>query len=481
MAIASCLVDTNILLRITRRVDPQLNLVDTALARLASQNTTLYFTHQNIAELWNAMTRPVDRNGLGMSIPDTERIVRAVEEGMVFLPDNQAVYREWRNLVLNHAVSGVQVSDARLAAAIRVHAVSHILTLNGSVDILATPMKIGDIRPFKTVVCYRGRRCDGRSRTPALRSDRPSSLPSGASALPQPFQQTPVQPTAVAGDPLPDALRGLDLSRGRGAARRTSRIAAGARTDQRARFHYVVSLLAASGRPDNRPRGGRDRTPVAWSAQKRAVARSRGGRRDRLGARCSQHVFCASPAPSRAKAAAVAALAQVAGRGRSGSAIRVVADRAPRSVERLCQSARCGRNRRAANSHRPGLGRCRVRQRKESYLHPSATRGTKRDPRQAWKENLASTWCPCGDAPGVSVSTLPATRSDRERILLGQTQALGARPWAKPVYASAPSSAARPEFQFVPPESSLPFSEDVNRAQSSLVAPTRAGKVPDAA
>src|SRR5579885_3400585 len=65
--------------------------------------------------------------------------------------------------------------------------------------------------------------------------------------------------------------------------------------------------------------------------------------------------------------------------------------RAPRSVERLRQSARGGRNRRAANSHRTGLGRCRVRQRKESYLHPSATRGTKRDPRQAWKENLAST------------------------------------------------------------------------------------------
>src|SRR5579875_2987214 len=127
--------------------------------------------------------------------------------------------------------------------------------LSGSVDILATPMKIGDIRPFETVVCYRGRRCDGRSRTPALRSGRPASLPSGASALPQPFQQTPVQPTAVAGDPLPDALRGLGLSRGRGEARRTSRIAAGARTDQRARFHYVVSLLAASGRPNHRSSG----------------------------------------------------------------------------------------------------------------------------------------------------------------------------------------------------------------------------------
>src|SRR5579885_2459833 len=338
----------------------------------------------------------------------------------------------------------------------------------GSVDILATTLRIRNRQFLRIAVCYGGRRCDGRSRTPALRSDRSASLQGGASSLPQPFQQATIHATPVAGHSLPDALRRLDLSRSRGAARRTSRIAAGARTDQRARFHYVVSLLATSGRPDHRPRGGRDRTPVAWSAQKRAVARSRGGRRDRLGARCSQHVFCASPAPSRAKAAAVAALVEVGGGSGFGSTVRVVADRAPRSVERLCQSARCGRNRRAANSHRPGLGRCRVRQRKESYLHPSATRGTKRDPRQAWKENLASTWCPCGDAPGLSVSTLPATRSDRERILLGQTQALGARPWAKPVYASAPSSAARPEFQFVPPEASLPFSEDVNRAKVSL-------------
>ena len=50
MAIASCLVDTNILLRITRRSDPQHKVVDTALAHLAGQDTTLYYTHQNIAE-----------------------------------------------------------------------------------------------------------------------------------------------------------------------------------------------------------------------------------------------------------------------------------------------------------------------------------------------------------------------------------------------------------------------------------------------
>jgi predicted nucleic acid-binding protein len=84
MAIASCLVDTNILLRMTRRSDPHHHLADAALARLASEGTTLHYTHQNIAELWNAMTRPKVRNGLGLTVADAEREVRAIEAGMDF-------------------------------------------------------------------------------------------------------------------------------------------------------------------------------------------------------------------------------------------------------------------------------------------------------------------------------------------------------------------------------------------------------------
>lgn len=130
MAIASCLIDTNILLRMTRRSDPQHELVDTALARLAGQGTILHYTHQNIAELWNAMTRPLARNGFGLTVGEAEREVRVIEAGMSFLPDSAAVYREWRRMVLQHGVLGIQVHDARLAAAMYVHRVSHILTLN---------------------------------------------------------------------------------------------------------------------------------------------------------------------------------------------------------------------------------------------------------------------------------------------------------------------------------------------------------------
>jgi predicted nucleic acid-binding protein len=84
MTIASCLVDTNILLRMTRRFDPQYQLVYAALSRLASEGATLHYTHQNIAELWNVMTRPPIRNGFGLAVADAEREVRAIEAGMYF-------------------------------------------------------------------------------------------------------------------------------------------------------------------------------------------------------------------------------------------------------------------------------------------------------------------------------------------------------------------------------------------------------------
>jgi len=130
MAIASCLVDTNILMRMTRRTDPQHGLVYAAFARLAGQGTILHYTRQNIAELWNVLTRPLPQNGLGLTAADAEIEVRAVEAGMSFLPDSAAVYWEWRRIVVRYGVSGVQVHDARLAAAMHVHRVNHILPLN---------------------------------------------------------------------------------------------------------------------------------------------------------------------------------------------------------------------------------------------------------------------------------------------------------------------------------------------------------------
>src|SRR5216110_2145053 len=52
------------------------------------------------------------------------------EEKLRLLPDSLAVHEEWRKLLVTYGVSGVQVHDARLAAAMRVHGVKRILTFN---------------------------------------------------------------------------------------------------------------------------------------------------------------------------------------------------------------------------------------------------------------------------------------------------------------------------------------------------------------
>jgi predicted nucleic acid-binding protein len=132
MAIDSCLVDTNILLRMTRHSDPQHKVVANSLALLSEHGTALYYTHQNIAELWNVMTRPADRNGLGFKVTEAEREVEAIEAGMSLLADGEAVYREWRRIVTQYDILGVRVHDARPAAAMYVHRIGHILTLNVS-------------------------------------------------------------------------------------------------------------------------------------------------------------------------------------------------------------------------------------------------------------------------------------------------------------------------------------------------------------
>jgi predicted nucleic acid-binding protein len=46
------------------------------------------------------------------------------------VPDTPDVYREWRRLVSAAGVSGVKVHDARLAAVMLAHGLTHVLTFN---------------------------------------------------------------------------------------------------------------------------------------------------------------------------------------------------------------------------------------------------------------------------------------------------------------------------------------------------------------
>jgi predicted nucleic acid-binding protein len=125
------LVDTGILLRLLDRADPQHFDIRTAIRRLRMQGDVLSVATQNIAEFWNVSTRPSSaRGGYGLSGQETESRVRILERVFRVLPDAHASYPIWRQLVVSHAVQGVQVHDSRLVALMAVHGVTRILTLN---------------------------------------------------------------------------------------------------------------------------------------------------------------------------------------------------------------------------------------------------------------------------------------------------------------------------------------------------------------
>jgi predicted nucleic acid-binding protein len=124
------LLDSNILLRWVQPSDPDYSIVASALERLAGKQFVLCYTSQNLAEFWNACTRPSDRNGYGLSPAETDRRAQAFESRLHLLPDSLSVHHEWRRLIVAHDVAGVQVHDARLVAAMHVHGVRRIVTFN---------------------------------------------------------------------------------------------------------------------------------------------------------------------------------------------------------------------------------------------------------------------------------------------------------------------------------------------------------------
>ena len=124
------LLDSNVLLRWNIRTAPQSQLVIRAVDLLLASGDLPCYTSQNLGEFWNVLTRPLDRNGFGLTPHEADGRARVIESQIPMLPDDPAVHLVWRKLLVTHAISGVQVHDARLVAAMNVHGVKRILTLN---------------------------------------------------------------------------------------------------------------------------------------------------------------------------------------------------------------------------------------------------------------------------------------------------------------------------------------------------------------
>jgi predicted nucleic acid-binding protein len=103
-----------------------------ALNILLEGDNEVCLTTQNLIEFWNVCTRPLKRNGLGMTVAQTDAELTKLERLFSILSDSPAIYSEWRRLVTKYSVMGVQVHDTRLVAAMLVHGITHLLTFNTS-------------------------------------------------------------------------------------------------------------------------------------------------------------------------------------------------------------------------------------------------------------------------------------------------------------------------------------------------------------
>ena len=126
----ACLLDSNILLRLSKSTDPQHTVISRALHALVGQAVRLCYTSQTLGEFWNASTRPIDKNGFGLTVAETNRLAQVIERNFELLPDSRDVHDRWRSLLVTHNIQGVQVHDARLAASMYVHGVGQLLTIN---------------------------------------------------------------------------------------------------------------------------------------------------------------------------------------------------------------------------------------------------------------------------------------------------------------------------------------------------------------
>ncbi len=126
----SYLLDTNILLRIVDSNHPMNADAVEAIDSLRTSDTPLFIATQNLIELWNVCTRPLEKNGLGLTLTRTKTEVEKLKNLFVLLPDTSEIYEEWERLVTRYEVRGVNVHDTRLVALMLIHRVSHILTFN---------------------------------------------------------------------------------------------------------------------------------------------------------------------------------------------------------------------------------------------------------------------------------------------------------------------------------------------------------------
>ena len=126
------LIDTNILARSAQPNHSQHVAAVAVVAALRLGGDALRVAPQNLYEFWVLATRPLENNGLGLSVEDARAELARLQRLYDPLDETPAVYMEWTRLISIIEIKGKTGHDARLVAIMKVHGIDRILTFNVS-------------------------------------------------------------------------------------------------------------------------------------------------------------------------------------------------------------------------------------------------------------------------------------------------------------------------------------------------------------
>ena len=127
-----CLIDTSVLVRLANNSDPMKPIAKAAIDYLNQRFFEIYICPQNLVEFRNAVSQPIENNGLGLSAHLADEMIESLERLYLMLPETPKIFPLWKSLVSTHQVLGKQVHDARLAAVCWANGISHLLSFNVS-------------------------------------------------------------------------------------------------------------------------------------------------------------------------------------------------------------------------------------------------------------------------------------------------------------------------------------------------------------
>ncbi len=124
------IVDSSILLRQIDDCSADQAVALNATRVLSTSGEELRTFSQNMVEFWAVATRPYSANGLNLTPTAAEVEGQRLEAVYPRLPDSPGLYSWWVRIVNQFGVSGKPTHDARIAAAMLGHDITHILTFN---------------------------------------------------------------------------------------------------------------------------------------------------------------------------------------------------------------------------------------------------------------------------------------------------------------------------------------------------------------